>query len=115
MLSLMDCDARILSVFAVLVWALGMSLTSHVSLASPQLLPPPPPLHEAASSQPGGVAGSPVATGGEAAEFVVEYTTSKGLKEKVRNIHILYSCVVMHIQCGGNNAHFTINNTWTDI
>ena len=46
-----------------------------------------PPLHGAASSQPGGVAGSQVVTGGEAAEFVVEYTTPKGLKEKVRNIY----------------------------
>ena len=81
----------------------------------PRLPPTSPPLHGAASSQPGGPAGSPVATGGEAAEFVVEYTTSKGLKEKVRSIHILYSFVAMHIQCGGNNAHFTIDNTWTGI
>ena len=48
------------------------------------------PLHRAAASQPGGVAGSPVATGGEAAEFVVEYTTSKGPKEKVRNIYTVF-------------------------
>ena len=49
--------------------------------------PPPTPLHGAASSQPGGMASSPVATGGEATEIVVEYTTSKGLKEKVRHLY----------------------------
>ena len=50
----------------------------------PCISPNSPPLHGATPASQVSVAGSPAVAGTEAVEFVVEYTTSKGLKEKVR-------------------------------
>jgi len=48
----------------------------------PCIPPNSPPIHGATPMSQVGVAGT------EAVEFVVEYTTSKGLKEKVRNVRL---------------------------